>query len=226
MRARCPWSVLVVLLAAGAAACAASPPLCPDKDACRKNPKCSLVVDTVEDPDCVAQRGCADVAPRPIAPCPKDLPTVALEQFLADPAAHPLPVTLTGVLMPRSPFCYIGGHPLAWPAGRCPASCRSIMALVREPKAGTNLSRGKDLYIRYNYDEYGSGVAVIPPVGARNDGPFLCRGDGSAVCCELPIDGRRVAVTFDRAPPVTREWFNKMHDRDDLTFSALCSLGS
>jgi len=225
MRDLCPSSVLA-LLATVATACASSPPLCPDKRACRTDPTCALVTDVVEGPRCQAQQSCDGVARRPIAPCPKDLPTVALEQFLANPAAHAAPVTLSGILVSRTPFCQGGNHPIEWPAGTCPLSCRGVLALVPAAKTGANLPLGKDLRIRGSDYDYGAGVAVIPPVGARVDGQYLCRGDDSAMCCEFPIDGRRVAVTFDHAPAGTRDWFNKMSDRDDLTFSSICSLGS
>jgi hypothetical protein len=225
MRERCPYVVLV-LLATGATGCATSPPLCPDKHACREDPTCTLVTDVVEGPKCMSQQGCASVARMPIAPCPKDLPVVALEQFLANPTAHAAPVTLSGILVPRAPFCQGGNHPMEWPEGSCPLSCRAILALVPEAKAGTHAPPGKDLRIRGNDYAYQPGVAVIPAEGGRLDGPFLCHGDDSAVCCAVPIDGRRVAVTFDRARVGTRDWFNKMSDRDDLMFSSMCSLGS
>jgi len=224
MRARCPHSVLA-LLATVATACASSPPLCPDKRACRTDPTCTLVTDGVEGPRCQSQQSCDSVARRPIAPCPKNLPTVALDEYLANPAAHAAPVTLSGILVARKPFCQGWGHPLEWPAGTCPLSCRGIVALVPEAKAGENPPLGKDLRTRESDYAYRAGVAVIPSPPARIDGPHLCRGDDSAVCCEVPIDGGRVAVTFDRARTETRDWFNK-YDRDDLMFSAICSLGS
>jgi hypothetical protein len=164
--------------------------------------------------------GCESVARRPIGPCPKDLPTVALDQFLANPEAHPLPVTLAGILVPGGSRCS-RGYFMAYPAGSCPLSCRAILVLVPEAKIAANPQPARDLRITGDAWDYGPGVAVLP----TNADPFLCRGDDSAVCCQVPIDGRRVAVTFDRARTGPREWPNNIGDRDDLTSSAMCVLG-
>jgi hypothetical protein len=201
------------LSACALSACANAPdPRTVELDACQRDPLCSGKDAWTPDERCVVRRGCPRWSARrlELPLCASSEAAVRVEKFVESPEAFALPVTLSGRLEVR-PAC---DHNQSLYEQPCGPGCYGFMAMVAsfdERDRGRRKARA-EMSRRPRYSEVvdrmvaegrrptaaalarAEGVALVRADG----GPVGCVGDSTAICCEVPLDGRDVRATFAR----------------------------
>jgi hypothetical protein len=117
-----------------------------------------------------------------MASCKQPTNAVSVAQFLEAPDKFSLPVTVAGVLAVRDPHCFEGSLAMELSPGHCGGGCVAPLALIPEASA--------------SFPTPARGIALQRDPKDSLSYAAVCHGDLSALCCDLPIDGKIVAASF------------------------------